>query len=119
MAAGVDSAIRPEDDIKAEVRSRGLLGVLPGDFPDDFWVYRPASIVDLGSAPGGRGTVSLRIMARLEAVSKRVRDEEASRGWLVEGDHSALTFSKGDRRIDVSMEVKGRETWMTIEYPPS
>ena len=118
VAAGVDSAIRPEDDIKAVVRERGLLGVLPGDFPRDFWVYRPGSIVDLTSAPGGRGVVSVRTNGSVDVVSDRMRDEQKNRGWLVEGDHSALSFSKDGMRVDVALEARGRETWISVEYPP-
>ncbi|MEE2776241.1 MAG: hypothetical protein VYE73_05705 [Acidobacteriota bacterium] len=118
VGAGVDSNIRPEDDIKAQVRERGLLGVLPGDFPDDFWVYRPGSIVDLTSAPGGRGVVSVRTQGAVDAVSARLRDEQARRGWIIEGDHSALSFVKDDRRVDVALKARGNETWVTIDYPP-
>ena len=119
VAAGVDSAIRPEDDIKAAVRTQGLLGVLPGDFPQDFWVYRPGSIVDISSIPGGRGIVSLRTQGGVEAVSDRMQEEETGRGWRTEGDLSALSFSKEGRRIDVALEARGNQTWITIEYPPS
>ena len=117
VAEGVDSQIRPEDDIQAEQREREFLGVLPGDFPDDFWVYRPGSIVDLGSEAGGRAFVALRTLGSLEDVRERLIKEERARGWQESAVGSSLvSFTKEDRRIDLALERKGNETWIRIEY---
>jgi hypothetical protein len=113
----VDSRIRPEDDIRAEVRERGLLGVLPGDFPSDFWVYRPASIVDIGDA-GGRAFVSLRATGRAADIADRLRMEQADRGWSANGGAEGLAFTKQGRQVDVSFEPQGNETWVRIEFAP-
>ncbi len=65
------------------MRERGLLGVLPGDFPTDLWAYEPASIVDFGAAEAGRSYVSLRTVAPPQEVSRRFQAQEQSRGWQV------------------------------------
>jgi hypothetical protein len=120
VGEGIDSNIRPEDDQRAEVRERGLLGVLPGDFPRDLWVYEPASIVDFGAAEGSRSFVALRAVAAPERVAQRLRSEESARGWQVEAaTGTLLTFSKGGRRVEAELEQRGNETWIRIEYPPS
>jgi hypothetical protein len=119
VGEGIDSNIRPEDDVRAEVRERGLLGVLPGDFPGDLWVYEPASIVDFGAAEGGRSFVALRAVAAPDDVARRLRGEQSTRGWEVEAaTGTLLTFSKGGRRVEAELEQRGNETWIRIEYPP-
>jgi hypothetical protein len=118
VGESIDSQIRPEEDERAEVRERGLLGVLPGDFPKDLWVYEPASIVDLGAAEAGRAYVSLRTVASPEEVSRRFQAQERSRGWQVAVVASTLlTFSKDGRLVEAELEQRGNETWIRIEYP--
>ncbi len=117
VTEGVDSQIRPEDDIQAELREREFLGVLPGGFPSDFWVYSPGSIVDLESDDGDRGIVALRTFGSVDDVRRRLIEEESARGWQESGVGSALlSFTKEGRRIDLALEAKGNETWIRIEY---
>jgi hypothetical protein len=118
VGEGIDSQIRPEEDQRAEVRERGLLGVLPGDFPADLWAYEPASIVDFGAAEAGRSYVALRTVASPEQVSRRFRAQEGSRGWEVAVVASTLiTFTKSGRLVEAELEQRGNETWIRIEYP--
>jgi hypothetical protein len=115
---GIDSQIRPEEDERAEVRDRGLLGVLPGDFPKDLWAYEPASIVDFGAAENGRSYVALRTVGSPAEVSRRFQSQEGSRGWQVAVVASTLlTFSKDGRLVEAELEQRGNETWIRIEYP--
>lgn len=119
VGEGIDSQIRPEEDERAEVRERGLLGVLPGDFPKDLWVFEPASIVDFGAAEGGRSYVALRAVAAPADVARRFQTEERARGWEVTAATSTLlTFSKDGRRVEAELEHRGNETWIRIDYPP-
>jgi hypothetical protein len=114
----IDSQIRPEDDERAEVRDRGLLGVLPGDFPKDLWAYEPASIVDFGAAEAGRSYVSFRTVASPQEVSRRFQAQERARGWQVTTPASTLlTFTKDKRLVEAELEQRGNETWIRIEYP--
>ena len=118
VGESIDSRIRPEEDPRAEVRARGLVGVLPGDFPSDLWVYEPASIVDFGTAEPGRSYVALRTVATPEAVSRRLQAEEGQRGWQVSVVAPTLvTFSKQGRLVEAELEQRGNETWIRIEYP--
>ena len=118
VGESIDSQIRPEDDPRAEVRARGLVGVLPGDFPSDLWVYEPASIVDFGTAEAGRSYVALRAVATPEAVSRRLQAEEGQRDWRVSVvTPTLLTFSKEGRLVEAELEQRGNETWIRIEYP--
>lgn len=120
VAETVDSQIEPEEDIRAKVREKGLVGVLPGDFPEDLWAYQPASIVDLGYSPDGRGYVGLRTVGALADVRQRLLEEQEERGW--EGSVAGpglVVFRKGGRRAQVALEAKGNETWMRMEYPPA
>jgi hypothetical protein len=114
----IDSQIRPEDDQRAQVRDRGLLGVLPGDFPEDLWAYEPASIVDFGAAEAGRAYVSFRTVGSPEEVSRRLQAQERTRGWQVSAPASTLlSFSKDGRLVEAELEQRGNETWIRIEYP--
>ena len=116
----IDSQIRPEDDTRAELRERGLLGVLPGDFPSDLWVYEPASIVDFGEAEAGRSYVALRTVATPAEAARRFQAEERARGWEVAVVAPTLvTFTKGGRLVEAELEHRGNETWIRIEYPSS
>jgi hypothetical protein len=100
------------------VRARGLLGVLPGDFPSDLWVYEPSSIVDLGAAAdAGRAYVALRTVAAPGEVARRFQAEERARGWEVAvAAPTLLTFSKTGRLVQAELEQRGNETWIRIEY---
>jgi hypothetical protein len=114
----IDSQIRPEEDKRAQVRERGLLGVLPGDFPADLWPYEPASIVDFGEAEAGRSYVSFRIVASPQEVIRRLQAQERSRGWAVtQATSTLLSMSKGGRLVEAELEQRGNETWLRIEYP--
>jgi hypothetical protein len=116
----IDSQIRPEEDVRAEVRDRGLLGVLPGDFPSDLWCYEPASIVDFGEAEAGRSYVALRTVGSPQEVSRRFQAQERSRGWQVTvATATLLSFAKGGRLVEAELEARGNETWIRIEYPTS
>ena len=100
------------------MRDRGLLGVLPGDFPKDLWPYEPASIVDFGAAEAGRSYVSLRTVGAPQEVSRRFEAQERTRGWQVTKPASTLlSFSKGGRLVEAELEQRGNETWIRIEYP--
>lgn len=114
----VDSQIRPDQDQRAQVQDRGLLGVLPGDFPSDLWAYEPASIVDFGAAEAGRSYVALRTVGSPAEVSRRFQSQERSRGWQVTvATATLLSFSKEGRLIEAELEQRGNETWIRIEYP--
>ena len=114
----IDSQIRPEEDERAQVRERGLLGVLPGDFPADLWAYEPASIVDFGAAEAGRSYVSFRTVAAPQEVSRRFQAQEKARGWAVtEATPTLLSFIKGGRLVEAELEQRGNETWIRIVYP--
>jgi hypothetical protein len=114
----IDSQIRPEDDQRAQLRERGLLGVLPGDFPEDLWAYEPASIVDFGAAEAGRSYVALRTVGSPQEVSRRFEAQESSRGWQVTTPASSLlSFTKDGRVVEAELEQRGNETWIRIEYP--
>ena len=114
----IDSQIRPEEDQRAQVRERGLVGVLPGDFPSDLWAYEPASIVDFGEAEAGRSYVSFRTVASPQEVSRRFQAQEKARGWAVtEATSTLLSFSKGGRLVEAELEQRGNETWIRIVYP--
>jgi hypothetical protein len=114
----IDSQIRPEDDERAQLRDRGLLGVLPGDFLKDLWPYEPASIVDFGAAEAGRSYVSFRTLGSPQEVSRRFSAQERARGWQVTAPASTLlTFTKDSRLVEAELEQRGNETWIRIEYP--
>jgi hypothetical protein len=114
----IDSQIRPEEDERAQVRDRGLLGILPGDFPKDLWPYEPASIVDFGEAEAGRAYVSFRTVGSPQEVSRRFQAQERARGWQVTTPASTLlTFTKDKRLVEAELEQRGNETWIRIEYP--
>jgi hypothetical protein len=114
----IDSRIRPEDDPRAQLRERGLVGVLPGNFPQDLWAYEPASIVDFGEAEAGRSYVSFRTVGEPSEVSRRFQAQERARGWEVTAPASTLlTFTKDRRLVEAELEQRGNETWIRIEYP--
>jgi hypothetical protein len=115
----VDSRIHPEEDQRAKVQDRGgVLGVLPGDFPSDFWPYEPSSIVDFGSGAAGRSYVSFRSVGDPAEVSRRIQAQEKARGWQVSTPASTLlSFSKSGRLVEAELEQRGNETWIRIEYP--
>ena len=100
------------------MQDRGLLGVLPGDFPKDLWAYEPASIVDFGAAEAGRSYVALRAVGTPHEVTRRFQTQQSSRGWTVSVVASTLvTFSKDGRLVEAELEQRGNETWIRIEYP--
>ncbi len=119
VGSGVDSQIRPEDDAQPAPREIvSLVGMLPSDFPDDVWVYEPASIVDLPAAASEERYIVFRAREALPAVAQKMGARLAADGWS--GDSldggEPVTFRKGDRQIVVGLVDQREETAIRVEY---
>lgn len=119
VGSGVDSQIRPEEDAQPTPREViSLVGMLPSDFPDDVWVYEPASIVDLPAAASEERYIVFKAREPLPAVAEKMRARLEADGWsggTLDGGRS-VTFRKGDRRIVVGLVDEREETAIRVEY---
>lgn len=96
-----------EGDIKAAPPRKGLVGVLPNDFPRDLPIYLPSSIIDFGKKDGRRFLL-LQSPDPRDAALAWVRRAAAEAGYQVSGQGGRLELRKGDRRA--SLAVTGQST---------
>jgi hypothetical protein len=92
------------DDPQSQEREVSFAGVLPGDFPKDLPIYKPASLIDFGSS----GETSWVEMISPHAVA-RVRREllgrlEADGYSSAAGSDGTLVISKGRSRVRLSVK---------------
>lgn len=96
-----------EDDIKAAPPRKGLVGVLPNDFPRDLPIYLPSSIIDFGKQDGRR-FVLLQSPDPRGTVESWMRRAAGEAGYQVSGQGGRLELRKGDRRA--SLGITGQST---------
>ena len=117
VGVGIDRHIRPEDDSRAKTHVDLLLGVLPSDFPSDFWVYEPSAVVDFSALESDERWVQLKVRQELEVVHERLVRRLHADGWSggpFEGQ--AATFSKSERTVTVTSEEDQGEVLLLIDY---
>ena len=117
IGAAADSNLRPQDDQQAEAREVVSLGVVPGDFPEDVWVYQPATVMDFSDRAADQRYVVLRAPERLPTVDARLQRELSERGWsLASAAGNSTTWSKDDRRVSIELQEQGADTLIRIVY---
>ena len=101
-------AIKPptEDDVVAAAPKKGLVGVLPDDFPRELPIYLPSSVIDFGKKDGRR-FVLLQSPDPRAGVEAWLRRAVADAGYRVEGQGGRLQLSKGGRRFGLSFSGQG------------
>lgn len=77
----------------------GVAGVLPDGFPADVPLYRPSSLIDFGSEPGGRIAIVLATADSPSRVAATYPGLLAASGWQSLGGER---WSKGGRELTVS-----------------
>ena len=96
-----------EGDIQAAPPRKGLVGVLPNDFPRDLPIYLPSSIIDFGKKDGRR-FVLLQSPDPRGTVEAWMRRAAGEAGYRVSGQGGRLELRKGDRRA--SLGITGQST---------
>ena len=109
--------IEIESDQQAAEREPELVGILPGDFPEDLPIYLPASLIDFGSADGA-GSVTLITPHTISRVRDELQRSAAAEGWSLEVDEAAgaLTLQKGSRRARIRITNSAPGTTYQVEY---
>lgn len=103
----IDAGISLENDVQAKAPSaESVSGVLPGDFPTGFPVYRPASVVDFGP-----GFVELHTPDTPAAVRRWLAASAARTGWSGSGP-----YSKAGRTVTVDVSAAAGGTSLRISY---
>ncbi len=106
------------DDPQAVRRSPGLIGVLPGDFPDDLPIYLPASLTDFGTVEGRRSVT----LFSPHATSRVRRGFEAllgDRGWTATDEGAGrLLLRKGSRHAWLRLENAKPGTVFELQWVP-
>lgn len=100
-------SVPTEGDIKAAPPKKGLVGILPNDFPRDLPIFLPASVIDFGKKDGRR-FVLLQSQAGRAEVEAWLRGAAGQAGYRVEGQGGRLSLRKGERRYELS--VTGQAT---------
>jgi hypothetical protein len=99
-------SVDTEGDVKAAPPKKGLVGVLPTDFPRDLPVYIPSSVIDFGKKDGRRFVVLQSQDGRGE-VEAWLRRAAGPAGYKVEGSGGRMTLRKGERRVDLIVSGSG------------
>lgn len=93
------------DDVQAAPPRKGLVGVLPNDFPRELPIYLPSSVIDFGKQDGRR-FVLLQSPDPRPGVEAWLRQAVAGAGFRVEGQ-GRLQLRKGDKRYTLSFAGQG------------
>ena len=108
--------IGTEDDPQEVERPPELVGILPGDFPDDLPLYLPASLIDFGAADDGWGYVNLLTPHSLARVKRELPEKLAAAGWTVTGS-GVRHLRKGNARARLVFRDARPGTEYRFEYP--
>ncbi len=116
VGTSIDSQIDLGSDAKAAQRREGFVGVLPGDFPRDVYVYEPSILFDYGNDPGNR-FIRLRIRRPASEVAETYARRLRSDGWSGPDLGSDLvTYAKAGRSIRVQVVSEEGGTLLRIGY---
>ncbi|MEZ5330762.1 MAG: hypothetical protein R2991_01640 [Thermoanaerobaculia bacterium] len=102
----IDAGMSLEDDVQAKATSESLAGVLPSDYPSDFPVYRPSSVVDFGP-----GFVELHTPDAPAAVRRWLAASAARAGWSGSGP-----YTKAGRTVTVDVTGSAGGTTLRLSY---
>lgn len=102
----IDAGISLQNDVQAKAPGESVAGVLPGDFPADFPVYSPASVVDFGP-----GFVELHSPDPSAKVRAWLVASAARAGWSGGGP-----YTKAGRTVTVDVSGAAGGTTLHISY---
>lgn len=102
----VDAGISLENDVQARAPGKAVAGVLPGDFPPDFPVYSPATVVDFGP-----GFVELLSPDPPATVRAWLAASAARAGWS-----GGNPYSKAGRTVTVDISASSGGTTLRASY---
>lgn len=114
IGGAVDEGLTLEEDVQAEQTGPGLAGALPGGFPADFPVYRPASVTDFGETEDGE-FVEIAVPSALADIDAWLDRSAAAEGWSTAGDG---LYTKGERAVRVHLSEGVTGTTVRIDYRP-
>lgn len=99
-------SVPTDGDVEAAAPRKGLVGVLPNDFPRDLPIYLPSSVIDFGKKDGRR-FVLLQSPDPRPGVEAWLRRAAADAGYRVEGQGGRLQLRKGERRVTLGFAGQG------------
>lgn len=95
-------SVSTENDTQAAPPRKGLVGVLPSDFPRDLPIYVPSSIIDFGRQDGRRFVLLQSPDARA-GVDAWLRKALTQSGFKITTEGGKVVARKGDRRHELSL----------------
>ncbi len=108
VGGGLGEGISLEGDVQAKPPGERVAGVVPSDFPEDFPVYSPSTVVDFGP-----GFVLLTSSDPVGTVASRLAASAAAAGWRDEGGGR---FRQGGRRVEAMLSETSGVTHLRLEY---
>jgi hypothetical protein len=108
VGAGFDDGLSLEADAKGRPRKVESAGVVPGDFPSDFPIHQPSTVIDFGA-----GFVEFSARQSPAAVRDGLRRRAVAAGWS-EGPDG---FSKSGRSVRLEVTGDGELARIRVEYP--
>jgi hypothetical protein len=114
ISGGPTSAMTADsDEVAADSGEEGLIGVLPGGFPESLPLPTPASVVDFGTESDR--FVVLRTSLSRDAAQSQLASRLDASGWAPAGDR--WTRTKGRDRVVLRFETgDAGQTLIRIEY---
>jgi hypothetical protein len=119
VGAPIDAELSFEEDRQAVQRAPTLSGVLPSDFPSDFPLYKPATVVDFGDLGAGRYYVALFSPDPKAKVESYVNAAAPRAGWSLRSaspDAGEFDFRGHGRSVRVRISSAAGGTEMRVEY---
>ena len=99
-------SVNTEGDVKAAPPKKGMVGILPSDFPRDLPIYIPSSVIDFGKKDGKRFVV-LQSQDGRGAVEAWLRQAAGAAGYRVGGSGGRMSLTKGEKRFDLIVSGSG------------
>ncbi len=110
-------AIPTDNDPIAVERPPELVGVLPGDFPEDLPLYLPASLIDFGAAGDGWRYVNLLTPHSMAQAESGLVALLRKGGWAIgSGSDGGRLLSKGTQRVKLRVEDARPGMYYLFEY---
>lgn len=100
-------SVPTENDTQAAPPRKGMVGVLPSDFPRDLPIYVPSSIIDFGRQDGRR-FVLLQSPDGRDGVESWLRRALTQAGFKVTQEGGRFVARKGERRHE--LRLSGQST---------
>lgn len=119
VSGPIDAELSYVEDTQAVQRAPELSGVLPSDFPEDFPIFKPATVVDFGELGDERYYVTLFTPESRASVERLINGAAPRSGWSLQSaspEAGEFVFRSRGRTVVTRMSNEVGGTEIRLEY---